>query len=51
MLAFAGYLRYETDRWEGIQAVGNLLKRNLPKLIIETLQTIFCDVIISSCFY
>jgi hypothetical protein len=38
MLAFIGYLRHETDRWEGIQAVANLLMRNLPKWVVETLQ-------------
>ena len=35
MLAFAGYLRHETDRWDGIQAVDNLLLRNLPKLVMK----------------
>ena len=34
ILAFACYLRYETDWCEGIQAA-NLLMCNLPKLVME----------------
>ena len=38
MLAFAGYLRYETDKWEGTQPFATLLKPNFPKWIMETIQ-------------
>lgn len=33
-----GNLRHETDKWESIQAVANLLMCNLPKWFMETLQ-------------
>lgn len=53
MQAFAGYLRHETYRWEGLQAVENLLLWKLPKWVMETLQPriLFCFCQTSSCFY
>jgi hypothetical protein len=54
MLAFVGYLRHETDGWEGIQAVAILFMCNLPKWIMETLQLLhvystlgFCENVFS----
>lgn len=67
MLAFTDYLRHETDWWEGIQAIANVLMRNWPKMgnvntstssfLFDTVGfcgevNIFrCDVITSICFY
>ena len=46
---------HETDKWEAIQAVANLLMCNLPKWFMEKRQPIKknwgCDVITSSCFH